>query len=109
MSLKVKHISKDVTTQIASSTYHSGLLLTILSKFVQQQGNGEACGVYAIAFATSLANSGNPEKESYDKKNIRPHLVECLEIGKAIPFPTVTEELVRIVLTKLRTIYSTSR
>ena len=66
-SLKVKHISKDVTAQIASSAYHSGLLLTILSKFVQQQGNGEVCGD-AITFATSLANNGNPEKKSYDKR-----------------------------------------
>ena len=93
-SLKKKHISKDVTAQIASYAYHPGPQLTILSKSVQQQGNGVDCGVYAIAFTTSLVYGSNPEKESYDKK-IRPHLVECLKIGKLLPFPSITGEFVR--------------
>ena len=57
-SLKKKHISKDVISQIASYTYHSVPQLTILSKSIQQQGNSVDCGVYAIAFATSLAYGG---------------------------------------------------
>ena len=61
-SLKMKHISKDVTAQIASYAYHPGPQLTILSKSVQQQGNGVDCGVYAIAFAINLAYGSNPEK-----------------------------------------------
>ena len=69
-SLKKKHILKDVTAQIASYAYHPGRQLTILSKSVQQQGNGVDCGVYAIVFATSLAYGSNPEKESYDKKRL---------------------------------------
>ena len=94
-SLKKKHISKDVTSQRASYAYHPAPQLKILSKSVQQQGNGVDRGVYAIAFATSLAYGSNPEKESYDKKKIRPHLVECLKIGKLTPFPTITGEVVR--------------
>ena len=94
-SLKKKHISKDVTAQIASYAYCPGPQLTILSKSIQQQGNGVDCGVYVIAFATSLAYGSNPEKESYDKKKIRPHLVECLKIGKLTTFPTITGEVVR--------------
>ena len=94
-SLKTKRISKDVTAQIASDAYHPGPQLTILSKSVQQQGNGVDCGVYAIAFTTSRAYGSNPGKESYDKKKIRPHLVECLKIGKLTPFPTITGEVVR--------------
>ena len=66
--LRKKHISKDVTAQIASYTYHPCPHFTILSKSVQRQGNGIDCGVYAIAFATRLAYGGNPEKENYDKK-----------------------------------------
>ena len=54
-SLKMKHISKDLTAQIASYAYHPGPQLIILSKSVQQQGNGVDCVVYAIAFATGLA------------------------------------------------------
>ena len=94
-SLKKKHISKNVTPQIASYVYHTGPQLTILSKSVQQQSNGVDCGVYVIAFATSLTYGGNPEKESYDGKKIRPHLVECLKIGKLTPLPTTTWNFLR--------------
>ena len=62
-SLKKKHISKDVTAQIASYAYHPGPQLTILSKSVQQQGNGVDCGVYAIAFATSLKYGRERERK----------------------------------------------
>ena len=87
--------AKIVTAQIASYACHHDLQLTILSKSVQQQGNGVDCGVYAIALATILVYGSNPEKESYDKKKIRPHLLECLKIGKLTPFPTITGEVVR--------------
>ena len=62
--------AKIVTAQIASYACHHGLQLKILSKSVQQQGTGVDCGVYAIAFATSLEYGSNPEKESYDKKRL---------------------------------------
>ena len=68
-SLKKKRISKDATAQIASYAYHSGAQMTILSKSDQHQGNGVDCEVYAIAFDTSLAHGGNPEKESHNKKD----------------------------------------
>ena len=63
-----RNISKDVTAQIASYAYHPGPQLTILSKSGQQQDNGVDYGVYAIAFATSLACGSNLEKEGYDIK-----------------------------------------
>ena len=69
-SLKKKHISKDVTAQIASYAYHPDPQLTLLSKSIEKQGNGVDCGVNAIAFTISLAYGGNPEKESYDKKRL---------------------------------------
>ena len=62
--------AKIVTAQIASYACHHGPQLTTLSKSVQQQGTGVDCGVYAIAFATSLEYGSNPEKESYDKKRL---------------------------------------
>ena len=69
--------------------------MTILSKSVQQQGNGVNCGVYVIGFTTSLRCGGNPEKESYDKKKIRPHIVECLKIvtGEVVRCDTATSNI----------------
>ena len=51
--------AKIATAQIASYACHHGSQLTILSKSVQQQGNGVDGGVYAIVFATSLEYGSN--------------------------------------------------
>ena len=77
-SLKKKRISKDVTAQIATYAYHPGPQLTILSKSVQHHGNGVDCGVYTIAFATSLAYGGNPDKDSYNKKRLLEKLEDVI-------------------------------
>ena len=69
-SLKKKHISKDVTAEIASSAYHPGPQWTILSQSVQQQGDGVDYGVYAIAFATILAYGAIHGKKSMIKKRL---------------------------------------
>ena len=46
---------------------------------VQQQGNGVDCGLFAIAFAVILAFGDKPKMISYDERNLRRHLVECLK------------------------------
>ena len=55
---------------------------------VQQQLNGSDCGIFAIAFATSLAYGQNPVSVSFDIPRMRPHLENCLKSGAMIPFPT---------------------
>jgi hypothetical protein len=42
--------------------------MTYLVKTFQRQGNEFDCGVFAIAFATSLANCENPATRLYDPK-----------------------------------------
>ena len=42
--------------------------MTYLVKTCQRQGNGFDCGVFAIAFATSLANGEDPATILYDPK-----------------------------------------
>ena len=46
---------------------------------VQQQGNGVDCGLFAIAFAVTLAFGNKPKMISYDEGNLPRHLVECLK------------------------------
>ena len=53
----------------------------------QQQGNGVGCGLFAIAFAVTLAFGNKPEVISYDEGTLRRHLVECLKSKKFIPIP----------------------
>ena len=59
---------------------------------VQQQLNGSDCGVFSIAYATSLMFIDDPKKVQYDISKMREHLIKCLKSGKmeqftAIPLP----------------------
>ena len=53
------------------------------------QRDSISCGIYAAAFATTVALKGNPcnEKYSTDVKCMRRHLFKILESKKLLPFP----------------------
>ena len=54
---------------------------------VQQQTNNSDCGVFAIAFAVSLALGTNPKHVTFDTSKMRPHLAVCLKEQKLSMFP----------------------
>jgi len=62
--------------------------MTYVVKNCQRQNNGYDCGVFAIAYATSLANGEDPATRLYDPKKLRNHLVECMKAGKLSLFPS---------------------
>lgn len=49
---------------------------------VQQQNNGNDCGIFAIAFACYLANGRDPRQVTFDPSRMCPHLAECLRNGE---------------------------
>ena len=49
---------------------------------MQQQTNCVHCGLFAIAFATSLAHNENRVRRVCGTTRLRQHLVSCLEAGK---------------------------
>ena len=49
---------------------------------VHRQVGGSDCGLFALAFATSLCNSDNPTRHLYTQDAMRGHLVTALETGK---------------------------
>uniref|UniRef100_A0A1B8XXA1 Ubiquitin-like protease family profile domain-containing protein n=1 Tax=Xenopus tropicalis TaxID=8364 RepID=A0A1B8XXA1_XENTR len=53
---------------------------------VDQQPNGYDCGVYAIANAYEFLSNGNPICK-YNHKEMRSHLIRCLESGEISAFP----------------------
>ena len=55
---------------------------------VQQQANGSDCGVFSIAFVTSLVYGQNPANVTFIINQMRPHLLQCLRGGVMTPFPT---------------------
>ena len=78
----------------------SALLNTEESKFkyvyklCQQQDNGYDCGVYAIAFATTLGFGGDPSSKVY-QKGIREHLQDCLRNQLLSEFPSTSKKGLR--------------
>ena len=58
----------------------------------QRQTNGSDCGLFAIAFATSILHGEDPCQEAYDVLKMRPHLVQCLKQGKMFPFPPASKK-----------------
>ncbi len=54
---------------------------------IQMQSGGADCGVFAVAFATSLALGKAPGQFHFDQPRIRQHLFKCLKSRKMVMFP----------------------
>ena len=54
---------------------------------VQQQQGGTDCGLFAIAYAFSLASGEDPTRIKFKQDNMRQHLIDCLQAGTMLPFP----------------------
>jgi hypothetical protein len=56
---------------------------------VQQKSNGSFCGLYVIAYAIDIANDIDPKSVRYNEKNMKFHLLYCLDRDMLKPFPRV--------------------
>ena len=54
---------------------------------VQWQSNAYDCGLFALAFATSLCNGRDPSTVVYQQKRMTEHFHDCIECGVLSPFP----------------------
>ena len=95
--------SSDLTYQISHlvgcDPAEPSLHINIMS--VDRQTNGNDCGLYALANATSLVHGLDPCNMAYDQAQMRRHLLECIENNDLIVFPhvyrTVRRQIKRIV------------
>ena len=62
---------------------------------VQQQTNGCDCGIFAVAFSTSLLHGQDPCHATYDTTVMRHHLQECLKNNHFQIFPSSAKPVVR--------------
>ena len=69
----------------------SSLPVEVLS--VQQQRGTLDCGIFAVAFATEICHSNNPEGVVYDQKKMREHLFQCFSDDKVTVFPRLSPQL----------------
>ena len=86
-SLQKESLNKNLVKQIARLRKIEDVELCIISKAVQQQGNGYDCGIFAIAFATDIAYNRKPEQRTYNQSVMRKHLLAQLENETMTPVP----------------------
>ena len=62
---------------------------TIKVKYIdiQMQSGSTDCGIFAVAFATALANGEPPGALIFNQPERRKHLMECLELQFLSAFP----------------------
>ena len=63
--------------------------LVVKVKNVVKQTGGADCGLYAIAFCTSIVHKQNPCSVVYSQQEMRIHLKMCLEQKMLSQFPTL--------------------
>ncbi|XP_050711135.1 uncharacterized protein LOC126995543 [Eriocheir sinensis] len=59
---------------------------------VQRQRDGYSCGLFALAFAFSIAHGQDPCRLHYVRARMASHLLSCLERGTVTPFPSEPKE-----------------
>ena len=55
---------------------------------VQRQSECNDCGLFSIAFATSICCGEDPTALSYQQRDMRTHLFRCIDSGEMTTFPT---------------------
>ena len=80
-------VSSCVKRQIAALLATDHDKITLKHMDVQMQSGTYDCGLFAIAFATTLVHGELPGRFLFDQDSMRRHLVRCLELGEMTMFP----------------------
>ena len=79
-----------VTKQVIANLFHlkcNGSKLNIHIKDVTHQSGIVDCGLYAIAYITSLAYGNDPSTLVFYQEMLRPHFIQCLQQKLLTEFP----------------------
>ena len=91
-SLNTGTVSSDVRRQICSLMKSEADSITINVQNMDKQTGGRDCGIFAIAYAVSLALGKNPAQYIYFQRQLRSHLLTCLEKQSFTEFPGLTTQ-----------------
>ena len=81
-------ISMSTKLQIASILASQANQISVVMVNCQRQMGSSDCGLFAVAFATALAQGLKPENFTFIQGDMRKHLYNCLSSGKLSMFPT---------------------
>ena len=79
--------SSRVKQQICALVYSDAKEIILKFPSVQFQKGGSDCGLFSIAFATSLCTGFDPSDLYYNQDLLREHLFKCVENKYLSPFP----------------------
>ena len=90
-----RDLPSNTKSQIAATMHVKDHNIDLQFVSVQEQHGDSDCGIFAIAFATSLCAKHNPAKTkiTYTQDCLRPHLLHCLEERVFREFPGKIEQL----------------
>ena len=71
-------LATDLNTQLQALYLTNEGSLEVRVQRVQQQQGGTDCGLFAIAYALSLAPGEDPTRIKFKQGNMRQHLIDCL-------------------------------
>ena len=94
-SLHKADLIRNILRLACSIRHSSESEIKVISKPLQQQLNGFDCGVYAIAYATDIAFDRDPASLSYDRQEMRKHLLRCQQKGDLEAFPNSSKRTKR--------------
>ena len=86
-SLPSGNISSRTKEHIASICFCEKEDIQVTICDVQKQRGGDDCGLFALAFATTLCAGDNPSETNYIQQQLREHLISSLENNTITPFP----------------------
>ena len=85
-------VSHDKVTTIAHLLRSNTESIAINIMDVGRQRGTQDCGLFAIAFLTSLSFGEDPTKVIFDQEEMRSHLVKCFENKRMEIFPVLRKE-----------------
>ena len=80
--------SSDLMSQVAAVLQTSQANFEMRHVDVQHQVRGSDCGLFALAFASSLCSGLDPFACNYNQAQMHSHLLKCFEKLEITPFPS---------------------
>ncbi|XP_065898061.1 uncharacterized protein [Dysidea avara] len=82
-----RQLSENVQHQIACIMKTQFRQINVHFADIQRKSGTSDCGLFSIAFATSLCFGKQPELIFYNQPLMRQHLIKCFEVGRIEEFP----------------------
>lgn len=86
-SIPYGDVSSRVKEQLCALIFSESKQIALNFPQLQCQRGGGDCGLFAIAFATSLCTGLDPTDLKYEQHYLRDHLLNCIKKKSITPFP----------------------